>query len=53
LGKYNGDSNAVTNDMETDYYFTIEKQFEKALKLWSKGFNGASFSEEDIKREVK
>jgi secreted Zn-dependent insulinase-like peptidase len=52
LGKYNGDSNAVTNDMETEYFFTVEKHFEKAVRLWSKGFNGASFSPEDIRREV-
>ena len=35
LAKNNGDSNAVTNDMETDYYFNIDKSFEKALNLWS------------------
>ena len=53
LAKHNGDHNAVTFDKETEYYFTIEKQFENALKVWASGFNGASFSEDDIKREVK
>ena len=38
--------------METEFYFTIDQYFEKALKIWSKAFNGAKISESDIKREV-
>ena len=38
--------------METEFYFTVDQFFEKALKIWSKGFNGAKISENDIKREV-
>lgn len=47
-----GDSNAATNDENTEFYFYIEGNYENALSSWSKGFNGGSFTKEDIRREL-
>jgi secreted Zn-dependent insulinase-like peptidase len=43
LQKYKGDTNAVTNDKSTSFYFFTQGGFEKALSLWSQGFSKAKF----------
>lgn len=53
LSKYDGFNNAMTNDLYTQYYFTINyKHIREGLEKWADAFINLDFSNEDIKREM-
>mmetsp|Transcript_30684 Transcript_30684/g.5537 ORF Transcript_30684/g.5537 Transcript_30684/m.5537 type:complete len:112 (-) Transcript_30684:2173-2508(-) len=53
ITEHGGDTNAYTDKEETNFYFSIEKDyFKHALKVFSRFFIDPIFSQDQVQREI-